>query len=57
MCRPRDWLRASDPVHGNWRIEVLDTSELSPTQVAAEVVTWCRRALCGQAPLLHAAEG
>jgi len=34
---------------------VPDTSGLSPEQVAAEIVTWCRRALCGQVPKLSAA--
>jgi hypothetical protein len=46
-----------DPTNGNWGMEVLDTSELSPGQVAAEIVTWCRRALCGDAPVLYAAGG
>jgi hypothetical protein len=41
----------------NWGMEVLDTSERSPAQVAAEVATWCRRAINGQAPLLHARGG
>jgi hypothetical protein len=39
-----------DPADGNWGMTVLDTSDLSPEQVAAEIMTWCRRALCGQAP-------
>jgi energy-coupling factor transporter ATP-binding protein EcfA2 len=43
-----------DPATSNWGMEVLDTSERSPAQVAAEVATWCRRAVNGQAPLLHA---
>jgi energy-coupling factor transporter ATP-binding protein EcfA2 len=46
-----------DPASGSWGIEVLDTSRRSPEQVAAAVVMWSRRALNGQAPLLHAAGG
>jgi hypothetical protein len=44
-----------DPANGNWGMTVLDTSERSPEQVAAEIMTWCRRALSGQAPVMHAA--
>jgi hypothetical protein len=47
------WSRR-DPATDNWGMEVLDTSERSPDQVAAEVVSWSYRALNGQAPLLHA---
>jgi Holliday junction resolvasome RuvABC endonuclease subunit len=46
-----------DPATGNCGMEVLDTSGRSPEQVAAEVVTWSRRALNAEAPLLHAAGG
>jgi hypothetical protein len=45
-----------DPANGNWGMNVLDTSELSPQQVAAAIVTWCRRAVGGQAPVMCAAE-
>ncbi len=44
-----------DPAGGNRGMAVLDTSGLSPEPVAAEIVTWCRRALCGQVPKLSAA--
>ena len=33
-------------------METIDTSELSPEQVAAEIVAWCRRALCKEAPVM-----
>jgi energy-coupling factor transporter ATP-binding protein EcfA2 len=48
------WERWSDtdPASGAWGMEVIDTSEMPPDQVALEVVAWCRRALCGEAPLL-----
>ncbi len=45
-----------DPAEGNWGMEIVDTSELTPREVAAEVVSWCRRALDGQAPVMHAAD-
>lgn len=48
---------ALDPATGDWGMEVIDTSWRSPEQVAAEVVTWSRRARRGQAPLLHATGG
>lgn len=44
-----------DPINGNWGMEVLDTSELTAGQVADEIVTWCRRALCAEATVLYAA--
>jgi broad-specificity NMP kinase len=37
-------LQAGDP---RWRFEEIDTTTLSPEEVAAEVVAWCRRALDG----------
>jgi hypothetical protein len=45
-----------DPADGNWGMEVVDTSGLASTDVGAEVVGWCRRALRGQAPVIHAAD-
>ena len=45
-----------DPADGNWGTEIVDTSVLAPDEVAAEVVSWCRRALHGQAPVMHAAD-
>jgi hypothetical protein len=52
------WQRwtGSDPADGNWGMEVVDTSALAPDQVAAGVVSWCRRALHGQARVMHAAD-
>ena len=50
-----DRWRGIDPVDGNWGMEVLDTSQLTPVQVADEVLTWCRRVLSGQATVLHPA--
>jgi hypothetical protein len=37
-------IRAGDPC---WRFGEIDTTELSPRQVAAEALDWCRRALDG----------
>jgi hypothetical protein len=34
---------AMNPIDGNWGVEVLDTSRLTPVQVADEILTWCRR--------------
>jgi energy-coupling factor transporter ATP-binding protein EcfA2 len=53
--RWQSWV-GSDPADGNWGMEIVDTSELAPHEVAAEVVSWCRRALQTQAPLMHVAE-
>jgi hypothetical protein len=44
-----------DPIDGNWGMEVVDTSQLTPVQVAEEILTWCRRALRGTATVLHPA--
>jgi hypothetical protein len=53
------WERCSelDPLDGSWSIEVLNTSQLTPVQVADQVLTWCRRVLRGDAPVLHPAGG
>jgi energy-coupling factor transporter ATP-binding protein EcfA2 len=48
---------AMDPIDGNWGMEVLDTSQLTPVQVADEILAWCRRALRGKATVLHPADG
>ena len=45
-----------DPAEGNWGMEIIETSELDAHEVAAEVVSWCRRALQRQAPVMHAAD-
>ncbi len=42
------------PGDGRWGMRVLDTSDLSREQVAAEVLRWCRDALAGRAPVMHA---
>ena len=36
-----------------WECEVLDTTALTASEVADAVAGWCRRALRGQAPLIH----
>jgi hypothetical protein len=41
-----------DPNDGTWGVTVLDTTELSPEDVATEVVAWCRRALRGHTPVM-----
>lgn len=53
------WERCSelDRTDGSWSMEVLDTSPLAPAQVADEVLTWCRRVLRGDAPVMHPADG
>jgi hypothetical protein len=40
-----------EPERG-WGMEAIDTSKISPEQVAAEIVAWCRRALRGEAPVM-----
>jgi hypothetical protein len=49
------WDRCSDldPTDGSWSMEVLDTSALTPVQVADAVLTWCRRVLRVEAPIMH----
>lgn len=47
-------LTSLDPSDGGWAVEVVDTSELSSDEVAQHVLSWCRRALAGQAPVMHA---
>jgi energy-coupling factor transporter ATP-binding protein EcfA2 len=49
-----DRLANLDPSSGGWAVHVVDTSERSTEQVACEVLTWCRAALNGQAPVMHA---
>ena len=48
-----DRLSEIDPIDGNWGMEVLDTSQLTSVQVVDEILTWCRRVLCGNATVLH----
>lgn len=43
-------LRRFDPRNGGWDMDVLDTSARTRDEVADLTVTWCRRALRGQAP-------
>lgn len=43
-------LRRFDPRNGGWDMDVLDTSARTRDEVADLIVTWCRRALRGQAP-------
>ena len=45
-----------DPAEGNWGMEIVDTSELAPHEVATAVVSWCHRARHSQAPVMHAAD-
>lgn len=42
-----------DPHAGTWAVHVLDTSALTSDEVAGQVLTWCRRALRGQAPQIR----
>jgi hypothetical protein len=46
------WIGA-DPADGGWAMRVIDTSELTEAEVAAQVLSWCRHALRGQAPMLR----
>jgi hypothetical protein len=46
------WIGA-DPADGGWAMRVIDTSELAEAEVAAQVLSWCRHALRGQAPMLR----
>ena len=48
------WVGA-DRAGGGWAMQVIDTSELTESEVAAAVLSWCRRALRGQAPMLRLA--
>jgi energy-coupling factor transporter ATP-binding protein EcfA2 len=41
-----------DPPSDSWGMDIIDTSELAPHEVAAEVVRWCRRALHREAPVM-----
>lgn len=51
------WERWTGIDPGCWDMEVIDTSELSPDEVATKVVTWCRRAVSGHAPVLRVGPG
>lgn len=46
-------MRAGDE---RWQVTVLDTSDLTPEEVGAGVVTWAREAIAGRAPRLHTPE-
>ena len=46
-----------DPATGDWAMHVIDGSERSETDVAHEVLTWCRRALAGRAPTIRLPPG
>ncbi len=50
-----DRWREIDPIDGHWGMEVLDTSQLTPVRVADEILSWCRRVLCGNSTVLHPA--
>jgi hypothetical protein len=50
-----DRLADVDPDNGGWVIEILDTTTLSPDEVATRIMDWCKRALAGQAPVVHLA--
>jgi hypothetical protein len=49
-------LRLIDPRHGRWNMHVLDTSGRATGEVADQVLSWCRRALRGQAPQIPVAD-
>jgi hypothetical protein len=51
-----DRVRRVDPGNGGWDMHVLDTSARPRDEVAEEILTWCRRALSGQAPQIRLAE-
>ena len=40
-------------VADDWRMQTIDTSLLSPSEVAEAVLDWCRRAFVGDAPSLR----
>ena len=46
-------LGGMSPGRGEWSMHVVDTTGLSPEQVGMRVSTWCRRALAGEAPVMH----
>ena len=48
-------LRNVDLASGGWAVHVIDTSARSSEQIAEQVLTWCRRALSGQVPVMRAA--
>ena len=43
-------------VSGSWHVTTIDTSELSPTQVAEAVIAWCRSSVAGDVPVIHVGE-
>lgn len=49
-------LRLLDPRTGGWNVHVLDTSDHTTDEVADEILSWCRRALRGQAPQIRVAD-
>jgi thymidylate kinase len=53
MCWER--LASIDSSSGDWAMHVMDTSNRSKDDVAEQALTWCRRALRGQAPLIRLA--
>lgn len=40
-------------VADDWRMQTIDTSHLSLSEVADAVLDWCRRAFAGDAPSLR----
>ncbi|MGZ4232074.1 MAG: hypothetical protein ACXVVQ_11680 [Solirubrobacteraceae bacterium] len=50
-------LSALDLSDGGWAVHVIDTSKLSTDQVAEQVLTWCRRAIGGGAPMMRVGPG
>jgi hypothetical protein len=48
-----DRLQSLGPGDGGWAVHVIDTSMLSTDEVSAQLLTWCGRALGGEAPLMH----
>jgi hypothetical protein len=42
-----------EAVTDRWQMHTIDTSALSREAVAAEVLTWCRHALAGEAPVMR----
>jgi hypothetical protein len=41
----------------DWRIHIVDTTDMTRREVAGAVLDWCRRALAGDAPTLRVTDG
>jgi hypothetical protein len=52
MCWHR--LTDIDAANGGWDMQVIDSSERSPDDIAQEIMAWCHRAVDGHAPAIRA---